>query len=222
MQVGQPTGQPVQITIGVSNTALANAVQSLVNDYNSFNTTLTTDTCYDTSTNTASVLADDPTAMQLASDLPAIFSGQISGVGSVQSLAQLGITFNQDGSLSFDSSQLQNLYASNPNDVKQFFTQKTSGFAVQLDTLVNNLAGQNNSLLSTRMNSISDMMSQNSDKITSLNTMLDNQRQLLYNQFYQMEVGAVPNANQHEHRQHAIHGGLRRQQHKRVRRQCHQ
>ena len=31
-------------------------------------------------------------------------------------------------------------------------------------------------------------MSKNNDKITSLNTMLANQRQLLYNQFYQMEV----------------------------------
>ena len=88
LQVGQPTGQPVQIAVGVSNTALTNTVQSLVNDYNSFNTTMTTDTSYDTTSNTGAILADDPTTTQLSSDLSAIFNGQIFGDGSVQSLAR--------------------------------------------------------------------------------------------------------------------------------------
>ena len=188
LQVQQATGQPVSITIGVSNTGLVNAVQALVTDYNSYNTTLTNDTSYNTSSNTGAILSDDPTATELSTVLSNLLSGQVSGTGSIQSLSQLGVTFNQDGSLSFDSSQLQNQYASNPDGVKQFFTQTTTGLANQLDNTIENLAGQNNSLLSTRMSALSDTMSKNNDKITSMNTMLSNQRQLLYNQFYQMEV----------------------------------
>jgi flagellar hook-associated protein 2 len=134
------------------------------------------------------VLSDDPTANELAGALPNLLSGQIFGAGTIQSLSQLGVTFNDDGSLSFDSSQLQSAYSSSPSDVQQFFTQKTSGMAVQLDNLIQNFAGQTDSVLSSRISSISDMMSQNTSQISSMNTMLSQQRQNLYNQFYQMEV----------------------------------
>ena len=99
LQVQQATGQPVSITIGVSNTGLVNAVQALVTDYNSYNTTLTNDTSYNTSSNTGAILSDDPTATELSTVLSNLLSGQVSGTGSIQSLSQLGITFNQDGSL---------------------------------------------------------------------------------------------------------------------------
>jgi flagellar hook-associated protein 2 len=188
LQVGQPTGEPVSITIGSSNSGLVAAVQSLVNDYNSFQSTLTQDTTYDTSTNTGAVLSDDPTATQVGTSLSNLLNQQIFGTGSIQSLAQLGITFNSDGSLALDTSTLQSEFTSNPDDVKEFFTQTTNGFAVQLDNLVNEAAGSNNSMLSSRMSALSDMMQDNSAKITSMNQMLSDQRQNLYNQFYQMEV----------------------------------
>jgi flagellar hook-associated protein 2 len=178
----------VTITLAASSTGVVNTVQNMVTDYNTFHSLLTKETQYDTTTNTASLLSDDPTAMQLDTQIPNLLSGLIGGSGSIQSLAQLGVTFNQDGSLAFDSTALQNQYASNPDAVKQFFTQSGSGLAVQLDNLIESLAGQTNSLLSQRMTSLSDMMQQNNDRITSLSNMLLDQRQRLYNQFYQMEV----------------------------------
>ena len=98
------------------------------------------------------------------------------------------MTLNSDGSLSFDSSTFGQAYASNPSSVQQFFTQKQTGFAVQLNNVANHLAGGGNSLLAGQINAISSIVQQNTNQINSLNTMLSNQRQDLYNQFYQMEA----------------------------------
>ena len=105
--------------------------------------------------------------------------------------AQLGVTQNSDGSLSFDSSTFSAAYASNPASVQQFFTQKGTGFAVQLDNVANQLAGSGDSLLSGQITAISSTVEQNTDKINSLNSMLDDERTRLYNQFYQMEAAVA-------------------------------
>ena len=191
LQIGQPTGQPATVTVAADDASLSTEVQTLVNDYNSYHTTLTTDTAYTSSTNTSAVLSDDPTAIQMDASVSGLFNGQILGAGALQSLAQLGVTQNSDGSLSFDSSTFSAAYASNPASVQQFFTQKGTGFAVQLDNVANQLAGSGDSLLSGQITAISSTVEQNTDKINSLNSMLDDERTRLYDQFYQMEAAVA-------------------------------
>ena len=79
--------------------------------------------------------------------------------------------------------------------MQQFFTQTgttakpaTDGFAVQLDNLMTQVAGASNSLLSTRISALSNMMQQNTTQINSLDSMLNDEQNRLYNQYYQMEA----------------------------------
>ena len=188
LAIGQPNGQAATVTVAADDTDLSNAVQTLVNDYNSYHTTLTQDTAYNSSTNASAVLADDPTTIQVDAAVSGLFNGQILGAGAIQSLAQLGVTQNSDGSLSFDSSTFSQTYAANPAGVQKFFTQSKTGFAVQLNNVANQVAGSGNSLLTGQITAISSTVQENTDKINSLNAMLSNQRQNLYNQFYQMEA----------------------------------
>jgi flagellar hook-associated protein 2 len=194
VQVQSATDQPVSLAIANDPSDLVAAVQAMINDYNSFQSGLAQDTSYDTTSNTGAVLASDPTATELGNEISALMNGQISGVGSISSLSQLGVTVNSDGSLALDTSTLSSAYAADPAAVQQFFTQTgstaapaTDGFAVQLDNLMTQVAGQNNSLLSTRISAVSNMMQQNTDQINSLNTMLSNEQNNLYTQYYQME-----------------------------------
>ena len=166
-----------------------NAVQQLVTDYNSFNTTLNTDMATTRRrTRRPSSPATRPRRSSSAT-LPNLLSGQVLGARH-DPIAVATRHHVQQRRLVSPSTvrSCRSAYASDPGCVQQFFTQNNTGMADQLDQSITSLAGQTNSVLSSRMSSISDMMSQNSDKITSLNTMLTNQRQLLYNQFYQMEV----------------------------------
>src|SRR5208282_3480453 len=62
LQVQGASGQPVSVTVGNDGTNIATNLQTLVTDYNSFRTQLTTDTAYNTTTETGSVLSDDGSA----------------------------------------------------------------------------------------------------------------------------------------------------------------
>lgn len=194
VQVQSATGQPVSLTVANDPTDLIAAVQAMVTDYNSFLSTFTQDTAYNTTSNSGAVLASDPTATELGTQIATLMTGQISGVGSISSLSQLGVSVNADGSLAFNSSTLSSAYAANPAALQQFFTQTgttaapaTNGFAVQLNNLMTQIAGANNSLLSARISAVSNMMQQNTEQINSLNTMLSNEQNNLYNRYYQME-----------------------------------
>jgi flagellar hook-associated protein 2 len=187
LQVNSATGSPVSITVSNDETELSSAIQSMVTDYNTFQSALTSYTAYDTSTNTGGVLANDPTAAQLGSEVSGLMNGMITGAGSITSLAQLGVTVNSDGSLTFDSSTFSSAYESDPDAVQQFFTNTTNGFAVQLDNLMTQVAGSTNSLLSGQVSSLASTVTDNNNQITSLNTMLGDEQTRLYNEFYNME-----------------------------------
>ena len=49
------------------------------------------------------------------------------GSGSVQSLADLGLTFNDSGQLSFNQAQFESVASTDPNDVANFLGSATGG-----------------------------------------------------------------------------------------------
>jgi flagellar hook-associated protein 2 len=188
LQIQQGTGQPVTVGVTTSDSNLATTLQSLVTDYNQFQQQFSTSTQYTTSTNSGAVLTDDPAAMQLNTDLSNLLSGQFYGASSLQSLTALGVTFNNDGTLSFDQSTLDAAFAANPSAVEQFFTTKTSGFSDQLNNLITQLAGKTNSLISDEVQGLQQTVTQNQQQITEMQAHLANEESQLYTQFYAMET----------------------------------
>jgi flagellar hook-associated protein 2 len=188
LQVQQGTGQPVTVNVTTSDANLASALQTLVTDYNQFQQQWTTATQYTSSTNTEAVLTNDYAANQVNSQLTSLLSGQFSGVGSLQSLAALGVTFNNDGTLTFDQSTLDAAFAANPSAVQQFFITKTYGFADQINNLITQLGGKTNSLISNEVQGLSQTVTQNQQQITEMQAHLANEENQLYSQFDAMET----------------------------------
>ena len=196
LQIANATGNPVTVTVASDDSQVAANLQTFVTNYNKFRSQLTTDTAYDTTTNTGSVLSDDSSALQLDTQLSALVSGSISGAGPVQSLAQLGITVQSDGTLSFDQSALDSEWSNNASAVQQFFTATNNGFAVQFNQLCNQLAGNSTSLLSERINALQSMVADNTNQINTMNDRLNTEENLLYTSFYNMDIaiGKIQNS----------------------------
>ena len=182
---------PVTLGVASSNSNLATAVQAFVDTFNTLNTSLGNATSFDTTSNTGAILQGDGSLLEVETDLSNLFSGTISGAGSIQSLAGLGISFNQDGSLSLDTTQLQNELTSNPQAVQQFFTTSGSGFSDKLSAVVDQLAGPTNSLLVNRVSTINDTIQSNQQRIDTLNAKLSADQTRLTTEFDNAEVAVA-------------------------------
>jgi flagellar hook-associated protein 2 len=188
LEIKQPTGQPVKITVDNSDTNVVASVKTLVDNYNKFRSRLKELTAYDSNTDKSSTLTGDATALRLDTDLSYLLSGQYAGAGTIQSLVQLGIQLQDDGTLELDEDKLKAVYADEPDAVKQFFTQEGTGFSAKLDALIEQLGGEDHSLLSSRIDVLKDTIQRNNDRLEAMQKLLDAEQERLYNQFYQMDL----------------------------------
>jgi flagellar hook-associated protein 2 len=188
LTINSATGTPVSVTVGNDGSNIATSLQNLVTNYNSFRTQLSTDTAYNTTTNTGAVLSDDGSTLQLDVQLSQILTQSFSASGPVKSLADIGITVQSNGTLSFNQNQFESAWSSNPAAVQQFFTASKTGVSAQFDTLINQLAGPANSLLSSKAAALQSQISDNQSTISQMNQRLNDESNRLYTEFYNMDL----------------------------------
>jgi len=178
--LAQSTGtSPVQIQITNDNTDVETAVNNFVNAYNAVAKDLTAQTGNDASGN-PEPLAGSPLLSQLQSSLSgALFAGSASG--AIDSLEQLGISVNSDGSgtLTLDSDTLDSALNTNFSDVVGFF-QNANSFGQSLAITLNNLGTQ------APDGAIFLAQQQNSSQESALNTDITNENALLATQKTQL------------------------------------
>jgi len=121
LEVKQPTSTPVTVTVERSDENVVANLQKLVESYNRFRTKYNDLTKYNVDTDEAAILFGDATALRLNSQLSALLTGRLTGLGSIQSLAQVGLDVNQDGTLSLDTEKLRAAFAEDPEALRDFF-----------------------------------------------------------------------------------------------------
>jgi flagellar hook-associated protein 2 len=188
LQVKQATGQPVTVTVDTADTDLVASVKTMVANYNKFRSRLDELTKYDSTNDQSSTLTGDAAALRMDSDLAYLVSGRFYVGGAIQSLAQVGVTVNGDGTLALDEDKLHAAYAADPNAVTDFFSKDKVGFSARFAAAIEQLAGENSSLATERLKAIQDKISANQDRIDSMNKHLDTERQRLLTQFYNLET----------------------------------
>lgn len=138
LQAAPTTTLQVQITN--DNTAVETAMQTLVNSYNSVVSTLKTQEGKDAA-GVAEPLYGSPTLALVQTQLSsALLSGSASG--NVSSLSQLGVTLNQDGTLTFNQSTLDGTLNTNFSDVVGFL-QNPNSFGQDFAKAINGLSSVN-------------------------------------------------------------------------------
>jgi len=169
LAVGQTT-----VTVGTDSSATANALSSFVSAYNAALTELNNN-----HGPTGGILTGNSLVTQLQQTLQSVlqYSG---GSGSVQSLADLGITFLQSGQLSFNQGTLENALATNPSGVASFLGTGTgSGFLANADNVLNGLNDPNTGLFQSvgssfqkQINSANQEITDQQNRISALQTSL--------------------------------------------------
>lgn len=171
---------PVQVEITDNTTDIATAVGNFVSAYNTVIGDINVQEA-NSSSGTPSPLFGSPILAQLQSGLTgSLFAG--SGSGSINNLTQLGITMNNDGTLTLDADTLSSALNSNLSDVTGFF-QNTGSFGQTMAATLNNLGTQapNGAIFLSQQQNAAQESSLNTD-ITNEDAILSAQKTQLTNE----------------------------------------
>jgi flagellar hook-associated protein 2 len=89
----------------------------------------------------------------------------------------MGVTMNDDGTLSVDNSALSSALASNFSAVQNFLQNATTGFAQQLDAAIQTINAPSNGMLATDLQGYQNTATDLNQQITDLQTQLAVQEQ---------------------------------------------
>ena len=129
-------GTEYKLTIAEGTASIINSVEKFVEEYNSLNTTMNQLSNFNTDTNTGAILLGDFTLRGIETQIRRTISNEVVGLtGQVRNLVQLGITSNDDGSLSFDADVFEAELDRDPAGVENFFASDL-GFANNLENLL--------------------------------------------------------------------------------------
>ena len=191
LQIQQAPGTTVTVQVSDSDAVLLASVKTFVENYNKFRDQWKEYTKYDTTTGQGSALTGDFTALRFESDLLSLLSGQFTGSSRFQSLASLGLTLTDEGKLQLDEEKFKAAYAEDPQEVQNFFAASGTGMANRLAELIEQLAGEQNSTISQRLEALDGKIQANLQRIEQMNTLLEKERTRLLNQFYKMELAVA-------------------------------
>lgn len=182
---------PAQVQVTQDTSSLKTLVQNLVNNYNTFVTQTAQQTRFDATAGTRGILQGDAVTLRVTSTLATQFTNNnfgISSSGAFRSLAELGVSFNQDGTLSLDSFKFSSVLAKSPDKVKDFFLTKNTGFAAKLSNTIKSFTDPVTGQITQQSNSLQNSVDAIEKQIVNLNAVLDGRKQSLLNQFYNMET----------------------------------
>ena len=187
LTVKEGTKEPVTVTVASTTATLTKSLQDFVAAFNSLRANINKVTEFNEEAQTTGILFGSSAVLRVETDVNRLLSGRFFGVGKFQTLASLGITFDDKGNLSFNSETFAAAYADDPAAVQQFFSDKDLGLAKKLDDIVNRLAVDENSALGTRGAALARKIELNDERIDALNEQLERQRERLLAQFYNLE-----------------------------------
>ena len=112
------------LSVGRDTAGATSAVASFVKSYNDLNATLANLTKFDATTKTGGVLIGEATVRTVQSQVRSVLTASLSGLstGGYQTLSQIGLSFQRDGSLSIDSTKLTAALTTNGDDVAALFS----------------------------------------------------------------------------------------------------
>ncbi len=129
---------PVTVSLAPDATSIQSSLSSFVSAYNTLITDLNQQFTFNGSTSSEGVLAADSSARSLQNDVLGAANLNV-GSGSITNLASLGITTNQDGTLTLNTQTLGQSISTNYQGVVNFFqgTGGKPGFASTVTTTLN-------------------------------------------------------------------------------------
>ncbi len=182
------SSQSVTVSVDNTDSDLVSAVGDFVDSYNSIRSELDQLTVFDEVELTTGLLFGTNEALRVDTELSRLVTDRYFGVGGFESLAEVGISIDDQGQLSLDEARLQEAFADDPGSLERLFSDETRGVVAQFNTAVDRLAGSENGLLTNRDDALQNTIDTNTQRIDDLNASLERQRERLLLEFTQLET----------------------------------
>jgi flagellar hook-associated protein 2 len=168
---------PVTVTVGPDTTSITNSIDNFVTEYNTVVGDINAQFTINPATSLEGPLGPDTDLRVLQSSLAADITFATTDATSVSSgfnnLASLGITMNDDGTLTLDSATLSSALSSNPAAVQNFFTNSNvTGFADNFNADLVNLTDPSIGILNQDLASNQSQQNDLTTEITNFQTQL--------------------------------------------------
>lgn len=188
LSVKEPSRSVVTVEVTENNDAISKQLSAVVDQFNKMRDKLSELTSFDTGNFSTGVLFGSPEALRIDLAFGQLFSGRQASSGSIRSIAELGVSFNDQGKLEFNKDRFSAAMARDPEAVKSFLSTKDTGFAAKAKAVADTLTGLKGGMLLQTTTTLQSKIDLNNSRIDSLNKRLDNERDRLLKQFYDMEA----------------------------------
>jgi flagellar hook-associated protein 2 len=181
--------ETVGLTVGTDPTQITDAINNFVTAYNQVIGDINQQVEINPSTNSQGPLGTDSSLTELQSSLLADAAYSVSGNSGYINLASLGISTNNDGTLSVDSGQLASLLSSNPSAVQNFFQNASStGFANNFNSDLTNLTDPTTGPLNVDLTQNNAEQQDLTNSINNFETQLSNEQTQLTQEYDQVNA----------------------------------
>jgi flagellar hook-associated protein 2 len=184
---------PVTITVGPNTAQINNSIDNFVTEYNTVVSDLNTQFTVNAATNQEGPVGSDSALRilqaSLLTDVAYATTDPTSQSSGLNNLASLGITQNDDGTLTVDSATLSSALTSNPAAVQNFFTNTNStGFADNFNADLTNLTNPEQGILNSDLSENQTEQNTLNTEITSFQAQLATQKTQLDSEFSQVNA----------------------------------
>lgn len=186
--INDPSREVITVDVTENTDAISKQLSATVDQFNKLRDKLTELTSFDTGNFKTGALFGTSEALRIDLAFSQIFSGSISGASSIRSVAELGISYNEQGKLDFSKDRLKAALDRDPDAVKKFFTTAEKGFSAKAKALADKLTGTKNGALLKRTEALQARIDLNSTRVEGHSKRLEGERNRLLKQFNGLEA----------------------------------
>ncbi len=183
------TSGSATLTVTNDSDTISQNIQAFVDAYNEIVSYVTGNSSYDATSHSGDPLFGESTSRSIVNRLRNIMVSSVSGLPEdLKTLSQIGVSTNRDGTITLDTSTLNEKLSSALGDVENLFTDSTEGIAVQVYDYIDDATDSVDGILTIRIDGLESLVGDIADDITDLEAKLSRTEESLRRQFSALEA----------------------------------
>jgi flagellar hook-associated protein 2 len=195
LNLNQVTTSSANVTVASDAGSLGAKLQTMVSAYNAVVQQVHTSAGYGTTAGDNTLLSGDSTMRSLSSDMSDTLFASIGGTGKYQTLADIGVSLNEDGTLALDQSKLSGAMTADPASVAKILAgtgtsggSGSTGVMGAVSSMVSRYTEAGDGILSTKLQSMQSEVTSLNDDTTAEQDRLNAYADQLRAQFTAMDT----------------------------------